>query len=346
MRCGWESGFSRRWARRSSINGEEIRLSVSIGISISTPAQQRPEDLLEEADTAMRRAQALGGSRCELFSETMHSRAASRLRLEGELQEALTKRQFRVFYQPIVQIGSGRITGFEALLRWQHPRKGLISPYEFMETAENKGLLGSAGQWLILEACRRLHKWMSLSPPIGPITMSANLSARQLADAGFVKEVEQHLRETGIEPSQLRLEFTEDVAAADLRLTEKILSNLRQLRVGVILDDFGSGNSSLIRLRELPVEAVKIDRSLIGRMLLDRGAADVVELILMIGRKLKLTVIAEGVESAKQVEHLRALGCDLAQGYYFSAPLEAKEAQRMLQEHGFTSPAKLARAAD
>lgn len=328
------------------IDGEEIRLSASIGISISTAAQQRPEDLLEEADTAMRRAQALGGNRCELFSETMHSRAASRLRLEAELQEALTKRQFRVFYQPIVQLGSGRITGFEALLRWQHPHKGLISPYEFMETAENKGLLGSAGQWLILEACRQLHAWMISAPAIGPVMISANLSARQLADAGFVKEVEHHLRETGIDPSQLRLEFTEDVATADLPLTEKILWNLRQLKVGVILDDFGRGNSSLIRLRELPVEAVKIDRSLISRMLLDRGAADVVELVLMIARRLKLTVIAEGVESAKQAEHLRALGCDLAQGYYFSAPLEAKEAQRMLQEHGFSSHAKLAGAAD
>lgn len=325
---------------------EGIRLSASIGISISTATQQRPEDLLEEADTAMRRAQALGGNRCEVFSETMHSRAASRLRLEAELQEALAKRQFRVLYQPIVRFSTGQITGFEALLRWQHPEKGLISPYKFMETAENKGLLGSAGQWLILEACRQLRAWMALLPAIDPIKISANLSARQLADAGFVHEIERSLQETGIEPSQLRLELTEDVATADLRLTEKILLNLRQLRIGVILDDFGSGNSSLIRLRELPVEAVKIDRSLIHRMLLDRGAADIVELILMIGRKLKLTVVAEGVESARQVERLRALGCELGQGYYFSVPLEPKDAQRLLQEPGFTPPQKLARAAN
>ena len=327
------------------VGGESIRLFASIGISLSTAAQQKAEDPLEEADTAMRRARALGGNRCEVFNETMHSRAASRLRLESELKEAMAKRQFRILYQPMLRLKTGQIAGFEALLRWQHPQKGLISPYEFMAAAENAGLLGEAGQWLIREACHQLHAWTAGSPGTGQIAVSANLSARQLADAGFVNEIERSLRETGIEPTRLRLEFTEDVAAADLKLTEEILSNLRQLRVGVILDDFGRGNSSLIRLREWPVEAIKIDGSLIKRMLSDRRAADIVELIVMIGQKLKLTVVAEGVESAKQAEHLRSLGCDLAQGYYFSPPLEAVEAERFLR-NGLHSRAKLAGAAE
>jgi PAS domain S-box-containing protein len=329
-----------------TVEKREVRIAASVGIALSTAAHQRAEDVLQEADTAMRRAKALGGGRCEVFSESMHTRAVNQLRLEEELRDALQKRQFRLHYQPIIDLKTGEITGFEALLRWQHPRQGLISPYQFLATAESTGMLASAGQWVIAEACRQLRSWMVEMPNLAAIGMSTNVSATQLADARFVAELQTALRETGTDPSQLRLEMTETVAGADPKLTATILSNLKQLRVAVILDDFGSGNSSLIALRQFPVEAVKIDRSLVSTMLLDRGAADIVELIVMLGHKLKLTVIAEGIESAKQLEHLQSMGCELGQGYLFSHPVDGTQAKELLRQINHMPHTKLARAAN
>jgi diguanylate cyclase (GGDEF)-like protein/PAS domain S-box-containing protein len=312
------------------VGAQQVRCSASIGIALSTTAHERAEDLLQEADTAMRRAKALGGSRCEVFNEMMHSRAVNQLRLEAELQHALANHEFRVYYQPIVQMKTGLIAGFEALLRWHHPEQGMISPHKFIAAAEHAGLLASAGQWLILEACRQLRSWIAETPAALQISMSANISAKQLADASFVAELQSALRETGIAASQLYLEMTELVAAADPKMTETILSNLKQLSVGIVLDDFGTGNSSLIALRQFPVESVKIDRSLIKAMLLDRCALETIELIIMLAQTLKLKVIAEGIESAKQLDHLQALGCELGQGYFFSQPVEAKAARQLL----------------
>jgi diguanylate cyclase (GGDEF)-like protein/PAS domain S-box-containing protein len=314
------------------VEGHEIRNSASIGIALSTSEHERAEDVLQEADTAMRRAKALGGGRCEVFNEAMHDRAVQKLRLETELGEALTRQQFRVYYQPIVQLKTGQITAFEALLRWQHPAQGLISPHKFMTTAEDTGLLGPASQWVIVQACRQLHSWILEMPRIATMGISSNISARQLADASFVAELEGALHDSGIEPGRLTLEMTESVAAADPRATETILANLKKLRVGVILDDFGTGHSSLIALRQLPVQAVKIDRSLVNRMLLDRGVEDVVELILMLAHKLKLPVIAEGIESARQLDVLQGLGCELGQGYLFSPPVDAGGAAQLLRD--------------
>jgi EAL domain-containing protein (putative c-di-GMP-specific phosphodiesterase class I) len=248
------------------------------------------------------------------------------------LHEALTKRQFRVYYQPIVQLITGQIAGFEALLRWQHPEQGLISPDKFIAAAENTGLLAAAGQWVILEACRQLRSWIIELPEMAAIGVGANISAKQLADGRFVTELEATLRETGIEPSQLHLEMTEGVAMADPKLTTTVLANLKRLKVGVVLDDFGTGSSSLMSLRQLPVEAVKIDRSLIKGMLLDREASDVLQLLVMIAQQLKLKVIAEGIESTKQLDHLRVLGCELGQGYLFSRPVDAMEALQLLRQ--------------
>ncbi len=328
------------------VAGREVQAGASVGIALSTAAHQRADDVLQEADTAMRRAKALGGDRCEVFSEAMHARAVNQLRLEEELRDALQKRQFQLYYQPIIDLKTGQITGFEALLRWQHPEQGLISPYKFLATAESTGLLASAGQWVIAEACRQLRSWIVEMPDLAAITMSTNISATQLADGRFVAELQNALRETAVEPSQLRLEMTETVAAADPKLTAAILSNLKKLRVAVILDDFGSGNSSLIALRQFPVEAVKIDRSLIGTMLLDRSAAEIVELIVMLGHKLKLKIIAEGIESARQLEHLQTLGCELGQGYLFSHPVDGRAALQLMRQKNHMPHTKQARTAN
>jgi EAL domain-containing protein (putative c-di-GMP-specific phosphodiesterase class I) len=203
----------------------------------------------------------------------------------------------------------------------------VISPYHFIDAAEDTGLLFAAGHWLILEACRQLQAWKINTPELGTVTVSVNLSAKQFADARFVTDLQAAIRATGVEPSRLQLEMTEGVAAADPKLTVTVVSYLKHLGIGVILDDFGSGNSSLSSLRQFPVEALKIDRSLIEGMLADRGTCDTVELIIMLAHKLRLKVIAEGIETLKQFQQLHELGCDLGQGYFFSKPVEAKEAE-------------------
>jgi EAL domain-containing protein (putative c-di-GMP-specific phosphodiesterase class I) len=323
-----------------------------VGIALSKPTHEHAEDLLVDADVAMRRAKAMGGSRCEVFDEAVHTRAINRLKLESELREALEKRQFCVHYQPIVQLETRQITGFEALLCWQHPVQGQISPDKFMVAAEDTGLLVSVGQWVIMEACEQLRAWDNASDgkfgtehsPLPPVSVSVNVSARQLSDLRFVTGLEATLRQTGIDPSRLHLEITEGVAAADEKQTATVLSHLKQLRVGVILDDFGTGNSSLSGLRQFPIAALKIDRCLIAGMLADHSTRDTVELIILLAHKLKLKAIAEGIDSARQFEQLQALGCELGQGHFFSAPVEPKAAELLLRQRAPAPHAKVAGA--
>ena len=326
------------------VEGQEVRTSASVGIALGTTVHERAEDLLQDADSAMRRAKAMGGGRCELFDEAMHTRATNRLKLEAELREAMVKRQFRVYYQPIVLLETKRIVGFEALLRWQHPEQGLISPLKFIEAAEDTGLLVSTGQWVIHEACKQLRAWKIEIPAMGAVSININISAKQLAAARFVSGLEATLRQSGIDPAQLCVEITENVAAADPKSAASVLSQLKQLRVGVLLDDFGSGNSSLSGLRQYPIEALKIDRALVAALLLDRSALETVELILLLARKLKLKVIAEGIESTKQLDHLLALGCELGQGYLFSQPVEARAAGLLMPKGGPVQQTKVAGA--
>jgi diguanylate cyclase (GGDEF)-like protein/PAS domain S-box-containing protein len=319
------------------VENREVRVSVSIGIALSTPAHERPEDLLKDADVAMRRARALGGSRCEVFDEAMHTRAVGRLRLEADLRTAMTEHQFRVYYQPVVQLDTRRIVSFEALLRWEHPAQGLISPYRFIEAAEDTGILVSIGHWLLLQACRQLRDAETNHAPgqavnLPSMNITVNISARQFADARLVHDIQDALQQTGIDPSRLQLEITETVAAADPKLTVTVLSHLKHLGIGVVLDDFGTGTTSLRALRLFPVDALKIDRSLVREMLADRGAGDIVELIIALAHKMNLKAIAQGIETPRQMERLLELGCEYGQGYYFSQPMEAKSAQQFLRQ--------------
>jgi len=315
-----------------SVDSREVRASMSVGIAVSAPAHERPEDVLKDADVAMRRAKALGGSRCEVFDEAMHTRAVGRLRLEADLRAALAGRQFRVRYHPVVQLDTRRVVSFEALLRWEHPTQGLISPYRFIEAAEDTGILVSIGHWLMLQACRQLREWEVNNVSEQPVNITVNVSARQFADARLASDIQEALRETGVDPARLQLEMTESVAAADPKLTVTVLSHLKHMGIGVVLDDFGIGSASLRGLWQFPVDALKIDRSLVREMQSDRAASGVVELIITLAHKMNLRVIAEGIETPRQVERLRELGCELGQGYYFSQPLEAKAAQQFLRQ--------------
>jgi diguanylate cyclase (GGDEF)-like protein/PAS domain S-box-containing protein len=314
------------------VGAQEVRASLSVGIALSTAVQDRPEELLKDADVAMRRAKALGGSRCEVFDEVMHTRAEGRLRLEADLRNAIAGRQFRIYYQPVVQLDTRRVVSFEALLRWEHPTQGLTSPYRFLEAAEDSGLLVSIGHWLILQACRQLREWEVNSLSGQPLNITVNVSARQFADARLAHDLQDALRETGVDPSHLQLEMTESVAAADPKLTVTVLSHLKHLGVGVILDDFGVGSASLRGLWEFPVDALKIDRSLVRQMQSDRAASDMIEVFITLAHKMNLKVIAEGIETARQVERLSELGCEFGQGYYFSQPLEAKAALEFMRQ--------------
>jgi len=315
------------------VTSHEVRVSLSIGIALSASTHERSEELLKDADVAMRRAKALGGSRCEVFDEGMHTRAVGRLKLESDLRAAMDQSQFRIFYQPVLQLASRRIVSFEALLRWDHPSQGLISPCRFLEAAEDSGILVSIGHWLLLEACRQLHEWQMNSYSEHPVNITVNVSARQFADPGLASDIQNALQQTEIDPSRLQLEMTEHVAAADPKLTVSVLSHLKHLGIGVILDDFGTGTTSLRGLRQFPVDALKIDRSLVREMQADRSASDIVELIAALAHKMNLRAIAEGIESARQVERLLALGCEYGQGYYFTQPLDANAAEQfMLQQ--------------
>lgn len=313
-----------------SIDERELRPSVSIGIALNTPEHREPEDVLKDADVAIRRAKALGESRCEVFDEAMHTRAEGRLRLEADLREAFTQGQFHVHYQPVVQIDSRRILSFEALLRWEHPVQGLISPYRFIEVAEDSGVLVSIGRWLLIEACRQLREWEDRYASARSLNITVNVSARQFADARLVDDLLGALRETGLDPSRLQLEITESVAASDPKLTVTVLSHLKRMGIGVILDDFGNGNASLRGLRQFPVDALKISRSLVQEMQTDCSASDMVEMIITLAHKMDMQVVAEGIETARQCERLRQLGFESGQGYFFSPPLDAKAAQQFL----------------
>lgn len=321
-----------------SLNTREVRASVSVGIALSTPAHERPEDVLKDADVAMRRAKSLGGSRCEVFDEAMHTRAEGRLRLESDLRTALAEHQFRIHYQPVVQLQNNRLASFEALLRWEHPTQGLISPYRFIEAAEDSGVLVSIGHWLILQACRQLREWDVNTFSAAPVNITVNVSARQFADAHLVNDIQDALQETGVDPARLQLEMTESVAGADPKLTVTVLSHLKHMGIGVILDDFGIGSASLRGLWQFPVDALKIDRSLVREMQADRSASDLIEMIVTLAHKMNLRVIAEGIETMHQFERLRELGCECGQGYYFSQPMEPKAALQFLRRQ--SAPAR------
>jgi PAS domain S-box-containing protein len=326
-----------------TINGRELRPSLSIGIAISTPAHKQAEDVLTDADVAMRRAKALGESRCEVCDQAMHTRAEGRLRLEADLRTAIEGRQFRVYYQPVVRLDTRAVVGFEALLRWDHPAQGLISPYRFMEAAEDSGILVSIGHWLLLQACRQLREWEQAHFNGQALTLTVNVSARQFSDARLVSDIQDALRDTGIDPLRLQLETTENVAAADPKLSVSVLDQLKQIGVGVILDDFGIGSSSLRGLWQFPVAGLKIDRSLVRDMQTDRSVSGIVETILTLARKMNLKVIAEGIETPRQAERLLELGCPYGQGYYFSQPLDGKAALSFLSQQ--VAPARAAGAA-
>ncbi|MDP9120499.1 MAG: EAL domain-containing protein [Acidobacteriota bacterium] len=312
------------------VGGQEVFSSASIGIALGSAAYEHPEELLRDADTAMYRAKTLGRACHAIFDPTMHQQALARLKLETALRRALDRQEFRLYYQPIVSLGSGHIVGFEALLRWQHPELGLLLPSSFLTAAENSGLILPIGQWVLYEACRQTRAWQQAYPRAQAVHVNVNLHALQFSQRSFVELIENVLRQTGLPPSSLYLELTEHVLMSEPEAAIEALRQLRSLGLGVCIDDFGIGYSSLSYLQRFPVTTLKIDRSFVATIQQHGQGIEIVQSIITLAHTMRLDVIAEGVETPHQMSSLQELGCELTQGFLFSAAVDGTAAGGLL----------------
>ncbi len=315
-----------------TLGGQEVYTTASIGIAYHGTHYERSEEMIRDADTAMYAAKAAGGARYQIFDAAMHERAVSRLRTESSLRRAVERSELRAHYQPLVSLADGRLAGFEALLRWQHPERGLVPPNEFIPIAEETGLILPIGRWILREACLQMTEWNRLHPAGERLTVSVNLSGCQLGEADFVGKVVRILDETGLDPSQLELEITESAIMSDTETAIERLGQLRGLGIGLAIDDFGTGYSSLSYLHRLPLSALKIDRAFVWAMSAGSRELQICHGIVTLAHDLGLTVIAEGIETAEQRERLRALRCEYGQGYLFAKPVPAEAAGSMISE--------------
>jgi diguanylate cyclase (GGDEF)-like protein/PAS domain S-box-containing protein len=313
-----------------NLNGHEVFATVSIGIALSSTGYDKPEEVLRDADTAMYRAKMLGKARHEVFDKTMHARAMNLLQMEADLRRAIERKEFILHYQPIVALESGTISGFEALIRWQHPERGFVSPNEFISIAEETGLIIPIGHWVLEEACRQIHAWQEQYPQYPPLQISVNLSSKQFINANLIQQIRQVLKETCVEPHSLKLEITESMVMENVESAIEMLQQLRALGIELSIDDFGTGYSSLSYLHRFPISTLKIDRSFVSRMSDNNENAEIVRTILMLARSLKMDVVAEGVETKDQLSQLAMLECEYGQGYYFSRPLNVEAASKLL----------------
>ncbi len=312
------------------LENREVFVSASIGIAMSDRGYKAPADMIRDADTAMYSAKASGRSAVRSFDESMRTEALERLELQNDLSKALANRELVLFYQPKVHMDTGRCYGFEALVRWRHPRHGLISPLRFISIAEETGLINSIGLWVLRHTCLQLKDWESRFPAASQLQMGVNVSVKQLETPGFAESVLSVLNETGVSPANLQLEMTESVVLMETQEMLAVLGQLKGLGVSLSVDDFGTGYSSLNRLDRYPFDNIKIDRSFILRLDRDERSAQVVKGILTLGRSLKIDVIAEGIERRSQVDQLLTYGCRHGQGHFYSQPVPPEEAEGIL----------------
>ncbi|UBF29234.1 EAL domain-containing protein [Kovacikia minuta CCNUW1] len=315
------------------LNGQEVFANASIGIILSAKGYEKPEDLIRDADTAMYRAKALGRGRYEIFTQEMHEHAVSLLQLETDLRRAIERQEFRVFYQPVMELRTNKITGFEALIRWQHPERGLVSPAEFVPIAEETGLILPIGRWVLYEACSQMKQWQQQYPSNPPLSISVNLSRKQFSQPDLVHQVERILQETGLEPGYLKLEITESAIMEDANSATEMMQQLKTLGIQLVMDDFGTGYSSLSHLHLFPIDTLKIDRSFVHKADTDLEKVEIIRTVISLAWNLGIDVVAEGIETKRQMSQLKLLKCDLAQGYLFSKPLSGNDATAFLGEN-------------
>lgn len=322
------------------LDAQEVFITVSIGIALSGTAYSQSEDLLRDADMAMYRAKELGRARYQIFDPGMHAGAVARLQLETELRRAIERQELRVYYQPIVSLATLEIIGFEALVRWQHPQRGLLTPDEFIPAAEETGLILAIDQWVLQQACEQMQQWRSQLPNAASLTVSVNLANRDLAQSNLFGQISQVLQQTCLNPASLKLEITENVIMENRQAATKRLVQLKSLGVQLCIDDFGIGYSSLECLHQFPIDNLKIDRSFVSRIgrdlktneiSLSNGPASVVGTMITLAHYLGIAVTAEGIETTAQLLQLRELKCEYCQGNLFSQPLAPQAAAGLIE---------------
>ncbi len=313
------------------VGGQQVFTSATVGVAISTTGYERPEEVLRDAATALNRARAEATSTCELFDPAMRQQAIARLQVETELRHAIEQRAFEVHYQPIVSMRTGRITGFEALVRWRHPVRGLVGPGEFIPLAEDTGLIRAVTRLTLTEACRQMVDWQRQFGPNAPGVMCVNVSSKLFADTELVGELKTILETTGMDASRLKLEITESALIHDMAAARATLGHAQAMGIEWSLDDFGTGYSSLSHLHGLQIDTVKIDRSFVGRMGVERHGSEMVRAIVALAHTLDMDVVAEGVETPEQAERLLELGCEFAQGFYYSKGVDSTAAGQLIQ---------------
>jgi diguanylate cyclase (GGDEF)-like protein/PAS domain S-box-containing protein len=312
------------------LGGRQVFTSASVGIALSATGYETPESVLQDADTAMYRAKSLGMARYEVFDEAMRARALARLQMENDLRWSLEREQLTLQYQPIVSLASGELLGFEALVRWHHPERGSVPPEVFIPVAEETGMILALGLQVLRMACRQAREWSDLRGDGRPLVMSVNISGKQLAQGDFLERIAEVLRETGLPPAHLKLEITESAIVENADSAAEVLQRLRELGVGVWLDDFGTGHASFSYLYRFPIDTLKIDRSFIGQLDGEGASREITRTIVLLAQSLGLEVIGEGVETASQRERLRDFACGSMQGFLVSHPLTPEAAGELL----------------
>jgi len=311
--------------------GASVELQPHIGIAMVVSGEGTAEDLLRNSALAVRTARVYEGGYA-IFDPEMHADAIRRIEMESQLRVAIDQKQFMMYYQPTIDLQTGRLTGVEALVRWQHPRRGIVPPMEFIPLAEESGLIVPLGQWAIQESCRQVRIWQKEIPADEPIALNVNLSARQLRHPNIVRDVADALDDSGLPPSRLILEITESVLMVDTAATLNRLFQLKSLGVRLAIDDFGTGYSSFAYLRRFPIDILKIDKSFVDGVATEPTASALVDAMIRIGKTLRLETVAEGIEKIEQADRLRALQCDIGQGYLFSRPLPSDAISTFLRE--------------
>ena len=320
-----------------NLSGHEVFTTVSIGIALSTIAWEQPGNFLRDADTAMYKAKALGRGSYELFDQQMHAHAVTLLELENDLRWAIERQEFEIHYQPVVSLETSKITGFEALVRWQHPTRGLVFPAEFIPVAEESGLIIPLGQWVLAQACRQIRDWQVHFPTSPPLAVSVNISGKQFSQPDLIEQVGQILQEINLDAQSLRLEITESVLMENAESAAAMLFQLKAMNIQLHMDDFGTGYSSLTYLHRFPMDVLKIDRTFISTMDIDGRNAEIVQTIITLAHNLGMAVTAEGIETAGQLAKLRALGCEYGQGYFFSKPVVPELAEALIAQGSWQS---------
>jgi len=314
------------------VEGNSIVTTASIGIVMNLLQYERLEDILRDADIAMYSAKVSGKNRFKVFDVLMREEAEGILILESGLRNAIEKGEFRIHYQPILSLKTQQITGFEALLRWEHPERGMLYPRDFIKSAEESGLIVPIGQWVLYEACHQMKQWQTQFSMEMPLTISVNLSSRQFAQPDLAQHIEEVLQETGLPARSLLLEITEMTLIEDIETAITKIEHLQTLGIGVEIDDFGTGYSSLGYLRRLPVNNLKIDRSFITTLGVSKSGVPIIRAIIAMANSLDMKVIAEGIETDDQMNNLIKLECDYGQGYLFSTPINSDAAQELIKE--------------